>query len=199
MPQGHVQRPGLGPSARDDDNLQAQLSFFRLPLHPTKADRYLLADHGVGPVVAKAREIRSLTQACAALLPSGIAPQLRLAHLKDGELVLLAANPSAAAKLKLVAESLRKFLLQQGSKVNSVSVRVQPTRSQPRVEGTVKRAHLSDAGKAELSALYDRLPGESPVRAALAGLLRGHSPKERSQAAPRTAAAGKGPRRRGPR
>ncbi|MDH5537691.1 MAG: DciA family protein, partial [Betaproteobacteria bacterium] len=80
-------------------------------------------------VVAKARELRSLTRSCTDFLPPALSRQMRAVNLRDGELSLLAANPAAAAKLKLIAESLRKFLLQQGSKVNSVSVRVQPTRS----------------------------------------------------------------------
>ena len=148
-----------------------------------------LVDHGVGPVVAKAREIRSLTQACAALLPSGIAPQLRLAHLKDGELVLLAANPSAAAKLKLVAESLRKFLLQQGSKVNSVSVRVQPSKSRRAIDAPHKSAQLSASTLARLSALHDRL-GDSAAKQALAKLLAHHgAPVTAPSAGARTAAA----------
>jgi hypothetical protein len=98
-------------------------------LHPTKADRYLVADAGMERVVAKARELRSLTRACTDFLPPALARQMRAVNLRDGELSLLAANPAAAAKLKLVAESLRKFLLLQGTKVSSVSVRVQPTQS----------------------------------------------------------------------
>jgi len=76
-------------------------------LHPAKADRYLITDAGMERVVAKARELRSLTRACLDFLPPGLASQIRAANLRDGELALLAANSAAAAKLKLVAESLR--------------------------------------------------------------------------------------------
>jgi Dna[CI] antecedent, DciA len=141
-------------------------------LHPPKADRYLIADEGMGPVLAKARAIGALTRSCAEFLPPGLARHLRAANLREGELSLLAANPAAAAKLKLVAESLRKFLLQQGTKVSAVCVRVQPTRSQDPVLAAGKTVTLSAGGIAELSALYDRLRVDSPARRALGALLR---------------------------
>jgi len=161
------------------------------PLHPAKADRYLITDAGMERVVAKARELRSLTRACLDFLPPGLASQIRAANLRDGELALLAANPAAAAKLKLVAESLRKFLLLQGTKVSSVSVRVQPTRSQMAPPAQPKTITLSEGGKAELSELYRRLGADSPVRRALGVLLTRQGVKTRPQDAPRTAAAGR--------
>lgn len=95
-------------------------------------------------------------------------------NLKDGRLVLLAATPAAAAKLKLLSESLGKYLSEQGAKVNSVSVRVQPENAPveevtPRGQTGPARALSRDAEKA-LRALYDKLP-ESPARRALKTLL----------------------------
>ncbi|MGH8687405.1 MAG: DciA family protein [Burkholderiales bacterium] len=171
MPRGHIQRPRLGQAVRDDDNLQLALRLPYLSLRPAKADQYLILDEGMGPVVAKARLIRELTRTCADFLPPALGRQLRAASLRDGDLCLLAHNPAAAAKLKLVAETLRKFLLQQGTKVNTVSVRVQPTRSHEGSESDPVRPVLTEAGKAELSALYRRLPPESPAGRALLRLL----------------------------
>jgi len=86
-------------------------------MHPSNIDRFLAADEDLRPLVAKAHEIRALTRLCVDFLPTGLARQLRAVNLRDGELSLLAANPATAAKLKMLAESLRKFLLRQGSKV----------------------------------------------------------------------------------
>jgi hypothetical protein len=141
-------------------------------LHPPKADRYLIADEGMAPVVAKAQAIGTLTRSCAEFLPPALARHLRAASVRDGELSLLASNPAAAAKLKMVAESLRKFLFQQGTKVSAVCVRVQPTRSHHQVPTAAKAIALSSAGIAELSALYERLGPDSPARRALGALLR---------------------------
>jgi hypothetical protein len=118
-----------------------------------KADHYLHADAGLGPVIAKAQELRILVRTCRDALPPQIANGLGAVNLRGDELCLLATSPASAAKLKLVAERLRKFLLQQGRKVNSVSVRVQPTRSQHAPSPAPKSISLSEAGKAEVSAL----------------------------------------------
>ncbi|MGH8709650.1 MAG: DciA family protein [Burkholderiales bacterium] len=147
-------------------------------------------------VVAKARELRSLTRSCTDFLPPGLARQMRAANLRDGELSLLAANPAAAAKLKLVAESLRKFLLLQGTKVSSVSVRVQPTRSHAAPPAKSGGAVLSDVGKAELSRLYDRLSLTSPVRQALDVLLKHQNVRTCPPGAPRISAEGRKRRRK---
>lgn len=161
-------------------------------MHPPKADHYLIADEGMGPVVAKAHAIGTLTRSCAQFLPPALARHLRAASIKDGELSLLASNPATAAKLKLVAESLRKFLLLQGTKVSAVYVRVQPTRSHEPVPGAAKRIALSSAGIAELSALYERLGPDSPARRALGALLRHQPRKAATPAARRRSAASSG-------
>jgi hypothetical protein len=125
------------------------------------------------PVVAKARELAALSRLCMDSMPAELARRIRAVNLKDGRLVLLAATPAAAAKLKLLSESLGKRLSEQGAKVNSVSVRVQPENA-PVEEVTSKREmRLSGEAKQALLALYDRLP-DSPARRALKTLLDHH-------------------------
>ena len=164
-------------------------------MQPARIDRYIADDEGLRPIVAKAHDIRALTRLCADFLPAGLARHLRVAHLQDGELSLLAANPATAAKLKMLAESLRKFLLRQGSKVSLVSVRVQPSSAHPGPAPAAKAATLSRAGIAELSALYESLPQGSPARQALGLLLRRQDPKPPPATAARKAAARAGKRR----
>ena len=139
-------------------------------MHPTKVGRLLAADPGLQPVVAKALEIAALSRLCVDFLPSELARRIRAVNLKDGRFVLLAATPAAAAKLKLLSESLGKFLSEQGAKVNSVSVRVQPETGP--VEEATERVHpqLSAAGISALRELYRKLP-DSPARRALKTLL----------------------------
>jgi hypothetical protein len=160
-------------------------------LHPARIDRYIADDEGLRPIVAKAHDIRALTRLCADFLPVGLAHHLHVAHLRDGELSLLAANAAAAAKLKMLAETLRKFLLRQGSKVSLVSVRVQPSNARSEQNPARKEATLSSAGITELSALYDRLPPGSPVRQALGSLLRRQGARPPSATVRRKAAAGR--------
>ena len=139
-------------------------------MHPTKIGRLLEADIGLQPVVAKARELAALSRLCVDYLPVELARRIRAVNIKDGRLVLLAATPAAAAKLKLLSESLGKYLSEQGAKVNSVSVRVQPQTGP--VEETAQRGppRLSAAGVSALRELYRKLP-DSPARRALKTLL----------------------------
>lgn len=143
-------------------------------VQPPKLDRYLAADSGLRPVVEKALEIVALSKLCESALPPELARQMRAANLKDGTLVLLAPNSAAAAKLRLLSDSLCKFLQTQGTKVNLVSVRVQPTASRYKSDAALhKQSRLSPAALAELARLCKAL-ADSPVRQALETLLAHH-------------------------
>lgn len=146
-------------------------------MQPSKIGRLLASDAGLQPVIAKARRIGELSKLCFDVLPSGLARLVRAITLHespgDRQLVLLAASPAAAAKLKLLSETLRKTLSERGAEVNSVSVRVQPGRggaagiadASPRPP-----ARLSASALAELQALHRKLP-DSEARRALKTLL----------------------------
>ena len=139
-------------------------------MHPTKVGRLLESDPGLQPVVAKARELKALSRLCFGFLPAELARRIRAVNLKDGRLVVLAATPAAAAKLKLLSESLGKYLSEQGAKVNSVSVRVQPESTTVHEVTSEAPRVLSRGAQKALRALYDRLP-DSPARRALKTLL----------------------------
>jgi hypothetical protein len=139
-----------------------------------KIGRLLASDAGLQPVVAKAREIGALSKLCFDFLPPGLARLVRAISFndrhRDRHLVLLAASPAAAAKLKMLSEALCKYLLQQGAQVNSVSVRVQPgAESVPEVTSRAPR-RLPPAALDELQALYRKLP-DSAARRALKTLI----------------------------
>lgn len=146
-------------------------------MQPIKVGRVLASDAGLQPVVAKAREIGALSKLCFDFLPPGLARLVRAIsfndRLSERQLVLFAASPAAAAKLKLLSEALCRFLLQHGAQVNSVSVRVQPgSGNVPQVTARDPR-RLSRGALAELENLYRRLP-DSAARRALKTLLDHH-------------------------
>lgn len=122
------------------------------------------------PVVAKAREIHALAKLCKEFLPPDLAKHLRPANFQGGKLVMLAANSAAAAKLRLLSESLGDFLSKRGAKVNSVSVKVQPAAPEHVDSGHTGGRSLSPQAFVVLSELYDSL-AESPARDALRQLL----------------------------
>ena len=139
-------------------------------MQPSKVGRLLASDAGLQPVIARAREINALSKLCFDFLPPALARLVRAVSLKDRQLVLLAASPAAAAKLKLLSETLYLQLLQQGAQVNSVSVRVQPESAAVRNAPAKRATRLSSAAMTSLQELYERLP-ESDARRALKALL----------------------------
>ena len=123
----------------------------RLP----KLDRILSADGELQPLVAKTRDIARLPGSFDGFLPPDLTRQVRVANFREGELVLLAANSSAAAKLKLLAPSLSRFLVEQRWQVNSVSLRVQPNTPKTAAAAAQKTAYFSTHTLDSLQALYD--------------------------------------------
>lgn len=158
----------------------------RLP----KLDRILSAEGELQPLLAKAREIRALAGLVDGFLSADLAQQARVVNFREGELVLVAVNSAAAAKLRLLAPSLCRFLLNQRLQVSSVSVRVQPNASQTPIAAAQKSAHFSTRTLDTLKDLYEGM-SDSPAREALRALLerRGATPppaapRRRKEAAP---------------
>ncbi|MGE5825882.1 MAG: DciA family protein [Bacteroidota bacterium] len=107
-------------------------------------------------------------------MPPELGPLVQAANLKDGKLVLLAANPATASKLRLLAESLGAFLAKERPKVRGVSIRVQPNASRRTDVAARKSVSFSASNLAELQALHARL-ADSPARSALRALLERHA------------------------
>ena len=146
-------------------------------MQPYKVGRLLASDIALQPVVEKALKIGALSRLCMDFLPPELASRIRVANVKDGQLSIFAATPAAAAKLKMLSESLGKYLSEQGAKINSVSVRVQP--GADRVPGVAARRHcgISRAGINALQELHRKIP-DSPARRALKTLLDHHVKRE---------------------
>jgi hypothetical protein len=149
-------------------------------VQPSKVGRLLASDAGLQPVVTKARQINALSKLCFDFLPPGLARLVRAVNFNerpgDRQLVLLAASPAAAAKLKLLSEALRKYLSEQRAEVNSVSVKVQIGAPAAGDAPPRQPARLSRSALEALQALHRRLP-DSAAREALKTLLDHHLKK----------------------
>jgi hypothetical protein len=152
----------------------------RLP----KLDRILSAESDLQPLLAKARELRALAALVERFLPADLASQARVVNFRDAELVLSAVHSAAAAKLRLLAPSLSRFLSNQRWQVSSVSVRVQPNASRKSSAATQKTAQLSTPTIDSLRRLYEGM-SESPARAALGALLERRGAIAREKVPPR--------------
>jgi hypothetical protein len=142
-------------------------------LLPTKLDRILAAEGDLQPVLAKTRELRALSELVQNFLTTEFRGETRVANFKEGKLALVAANSAVAAKLRLLAPALVRFLQERRMQVSLVSVRVQPIESLKKVGGAQKSVHFSTHAVERLRELYERL-SPSPARDALARMLRRH-------------------------
>ncbi|MGQ0655484.1 MAG: DciA family protein [Betaproteobacteria bacterium] len=143
----------------------------RLP----KLDRILSAESELQPLVVKARELRALAGLVEVFLSPDLARQARVANFKDGELVLSAANAAAAAKFRLLAPALSRFLSERRWQVKSVSVRVQPRQSRAIGSSADAAVHQKPRLSANtLKTLRELHAGmaDSPAREALAALIK---------------------------
>jgi hypothetical protein len=144
----------------------------------SKIDRVLSADAELQPLVSKTRDLRALRGLVDGFLPPDLARLTRVANFRDGELVLLAANAAAAAKLRLLAAPLSAYLSERRLQVNSVSLRVQPNGPRKAPQAVQKSVQLSTLTLERLRGLHKRMR-PSPAREALGRLLdrsRGRKP-----------------------
>jgi hypothetical protein len=135
-----------------------------------KIDRILSVDAELQPLVAKTRDLRALRGLVDGFLPPDLARLTRVANFRDGELVLLAANAAAAAKLRLLAGPLSAYLSERRWQVNSVALRVQPNGPRAASRTAQKRVQLSTLTLERLRGLHERMR-PSPARDALGRLL----------------------------
>ena len=135
-----------------------------------KIDRILSVDAELQPLVSKARDLRALRGLVDGFLPPDLARLTRVANFRDGELVLLATNAAAAAKLRLLAGPLSAYLSERRWQVNSVALRVQPNAARAASRTAEKSVHLSTLTLERLRGLHERMR-PSPAREALGRLL----------------------------
>ena len=146
-------------------------------MRPPKLDRILSAEGDLQPVLAKARELRALSGLVHRFLSADLAGEARVANFKDSQLVLLAANSACAAKLKLLAPALGRFLNERRWQVNSVSVRVQPCTSRE-ADAPRRDVQFSTSALDALRELHEMMRA-SPARDALGRLLQRRAVRRR--------------------
>lgn len=138
-------------------------------MRPQKLDRILSAESELQPLLAKAHDLRVLSGLVHCFLSADVSAEARVINYKEAQLVLAAPNSAAAAKLKLLAPALVRFLTERRWQVNSVSIRVQPSSARagaPARQGV----QLSTSALHALRELHAAMR-PSPAREALGRLL----------------------------
>ena len=128
------------------------------------AGAFLDQAEDIGSLMPKARHLLRLRRAVMQLLPESLSGSCSVANARQGKIVLFAQSSAVAAKLKLLAPTLRDRLLEVGEQVTSVVIEVQP----PDVRECAKSnaSVLTPGAAAALEQLSDRI-AESPLKSVL--------------------------------
>lgn len=133
---------------------------------------HLAAAGAFARLSGQAENLRQLQVLLETALPAYLLPGTRVANLKRGKLVIHAASGAVAVKLRQLAPRLAAGFVQQGREITAIEVRVQAgsgIRTGPR-KTAVKTLGLRS--KRALTSLAAGLAEDSPVKRALARLLR---------------------------
>ena len=134
--------------------------------HGSIAD-FLDADNNLARLSAHAGRLLKLQRIFERAAPAALAKHGRVANMKLGKVVIHAANSAIAAKIRQLTPRLTESFRQSGVDVNEIQVKVQPGAF---VEPVVKRSTPADIGltaKQGHTSLAEKLPSDSPLRAAL--------------------------------
>ena len=143
-------------------------SRFSIPVRLSKLDRILSAERDLQPLVSKARELARASGLVQRFLSADLASQVRVVNLREGEIVLSAAHSAAAAKLRLLAPSLCRFLSNQRWQVSSVRSEGATKRITERAGRVAKNSaviHTYDRYLTSALRGHERLPGARGARA----------------------------------
>jgi len=125
-----------------------------------KISSYLKTSPELAAIAQHAGRLIELQRLLGEVMPPALARQCRVANLKQGKLVLLAANSLVAVKLRQMAPSLAEAFSSRGWQITAIQVGVQETDA---------ASHHPDDGPAPLTAA---------ARAQLAALAAGTADPE---------------------
>ncbi len=133
---------------------------------------HLVSGDSMARLAAHAQLLLQFQRSLEAALPAALAPDVRVANFRRGKLLIHAANGAVAAKVRQLGPRLASELSNKGVKITQIEVRVQAG-----IQAAIKQLHERPAlpgvkQKQGLTLLSQKLPVESPLKAALERLLQ---------------------------
>lgn len=140
---------------------------------PTRSlQEHLSTAEGTARFAAHAQRLLRYQSLLASALPANLRDSARVANLRQGKLIIHAANAAVAAKLRQFAPRFADIFLKDGAQLTQIEVKVQAmTPSQVRS----KKEPLARPGVEREQALADmarNLPEGSPMKGPLERLVR---------------------------
>ena len=133
---------------------------------------HLSTAEGTARFAAHAQRLLRLQRLLESVLPPALRAHARVANLRQGKLVIHAANSAVAAKLRQFGPRFAEAFIKDGAQFTEIDVRVQAKAIMPtRVKQNLIVAPSTERKQA-LTLLAESLPEESPLKASLDKLLR---------------------------
>lgn len=129
------------------------------------------SDSPLGRLQAHAQKLVRLQRVLTLLLPNYLQEAVAVANLQKGILSLHCSNNATAAKLRLLLPRVKEGLWVQGIAVDDIKTRIRIAHpaSSPYRRPPVRE--IAERNLADLDALRQRLPADSPLAEPLARLL----------------------------
>lgn len=134
--------------------------------------QHLESGDSMARLAAHAQRLLHFQRSLEAALPEALRPHVRVANFRLGKLFIHTASGAVAAKVRQFGPRLASELSSESAKVTQIEVRVQ---AWSHIPAPVRHARPTLPGsqqKQGLTSLTDSLPLSSPLKAALARLLR---------------------------
>ena len=125
------------------------------------------ADRNLARLSAHASQLLKLQRIFERAVPAALAKHGRVANMKLGKVVIHAGNNAVAAKLRQLTPRLTDAFRQAEVDVNQIQVKVQPNADAAPVIKPDTHASIGIRTKQGLTSLAQKLPDESPLKAAL--------------------------------
>ena len=133
---------------------------------------FLVSGDSLARLSAQAQRLLQFQRLLEAALPEALRPHARVANFRLGKLFIHAANGAVAAKIRQLGPRLASDLSVQDAKLTQIEVRVQARNPAQRRRPHERPSPPGIRQKQGLTALANRLPGDSPLKDALERLLR---------------------------
>lgn len=131
-----------------------------------------MAAEGISRFAPHAQQLRRLQKAFETALTPALRPHARIANLRQGTLVIHAANGAVAAKLRQIVPRFVDLLQLEGAKLTEIEVRVQAVAAATRRPRRERPALPGEKSQRRLAVLEDSLPDDSALKGPLQRLLR---------------------------
>ena len=128
---------------------------------------FLDADNNLARLSAHAGRLLKLQRIFERAAPAALAQHGRVANMKLGKVVIHAANSAVAAKIRQLTPRLTESFRQSGVDVNEIQVKVQPNAVSNPEKSHARPADIGIETKQGLTSLAQKLPDDSPLKAAL--------------------------------